>query len=231
MQTVHDLLTDTHQSALDVRVELKAEGDKINSGPADFEARFYAEINSLFRRLEELTGKLDQGNNDLRNLMMTIPYQQNMQSTLDDIAWHSREQYGRSYILDRAAENSGLALDNTRMLGEVSEEVKDVLEGLKNMMEDLLSRLLPPATGGVKPTCRRPSTRQTLPRQQAKAEVQDQVVTLSAGLRFKSPPTAPPTAPAPQVYALPGAPLTLTAEDLGRFLLILQQSQAMMLGR
>ena len=213
MQTVHDLLTDTHQSALDVRVELNAE------------------INSLFRRLEELTGKLDQGNNDLRNLMMTIPYQQNMQSTLDDIAWHSREQYGRSYILDRAAENSGLALDNTRMLGEVSEEVKDVLEGLKNMMEDLLSRLLPPATGGVKPTCRRPSTRQTLPRQQAKAEVQDQVVTLSAGLRFKSPPTAPPTAPAPQVYALPGAPLTLTAEDLGRFLLILQQSQAMMLGR
>ena len=42
---------------------------------------------------------------------MTIPYQQNMQSTLDDIAWRSHEQYGRGYLMDRAAENSGLTLD------------------------------------------------------------------------------------------------------------------------
>ena len=55
-------------------------------------------------------------------------------------------------------------------------------------------------------------------------------ISLTTGLRFKSPPTSPPVAPAPQVYS-PGAPLAITPEDLGRILLILQQNQAMMLGR
>ena len=214
LKNQQDLLQDTHQSSLDARVELKAEGDRVVSSLADFEARFYAEINSLFRRLEELSNKVDQ--------------------THYDLTWHAQEQYGRGYLLEQAAENSGLTLDNTRLLGEVSEEVKEVLDSLKGMMEDLMSRLLPPASRPPQSQAHMPP-----PPHQATASTPlaggpgspDPVpISLTTGLRFKSPPTSPPAAPAPQIFSS-GSPLTLTAEDLGRILLILQQSQAMMLGR
>ena len=202
LKALRDLETDTRQSALDTRVELNAEGDRLSGGLADFEARLYAEINSLFRRLEELGGKVDQANSDLGGLMMMmLPYQQNIQFTLDDIAWHSHEQYGRSRIMDRAAENSGLALDNTRMLGEVSEEVVELLMS-KAMIEELLARLLPPARAPMSQAHMPP------PAHQASAQVPqasggsggngpDPVpINLTGAIRFKSPPTSPPTQPA-----------------------------------
>ena len=214
LKSQQDLLQDTHQSTLDARVEMKAEGDRVVSSLSDFEARFYAEINSLFRRLEDLSNKMDQ--------------------THYDLTWHAQEQYGKVYLLEQAAENSGLTLDNTRLLGEVSEETKEVLDSLKGMMEDLMSRLLPPASRPPQSQAHMPP-----PSHQANAPTPggggpgspDPVpISLTTGLRFKSPPTSPPVAPAPQIFS-PGSPLTLTAEDLGRILLILQQSQAMMLGR
>ena len=212
LKSQQDLLQDTHQSSLDARVELKA--DRVVSSLADFEARFYAEINSLFRRLEELSNKVDQ--------------------THYDLTWHAQEQYGKGYLLEQAAEHSGLTLDNTRLLGEVSEETKEVLDSLKGMMEDLMSRLLPPASRPPQSQAHMPA-----PSHQATAPTPgaggpgspDPVpISLTTGLRFKSPPTSPPAAPAPQIFSS-GSPLTLTAEDLGRILLILQQSQAMMIGR
>ena len=212
LKSQQDLLQDTHQSSLDARVELKA--DRVVSSLADFEARFYAEINSLFRRLEELSNKVDQ--------------------THYDLTWHAQEQYGKGYLLEQAAEHSGLTLDNTRLLGEVSEETKEVLDSLKGMMEDLMSRLLPPASRPPQSQAHMPppSHQATAPTPGAGGPGSPDPVpiSLTTGLRFKSPPTSPPAAPAPQIFSS-GSPLTLTAEDLGRILLILQQSQAMMLGR
>ena len=214
LKSQQDLLQDTHQSTLDARVEMKAEGDRVVSSLADFEARVYAEINSLFRRLEELSNKVDQ--------------------THYDLTWHAQEQYGKVYLLEQAAENSGLTLDNTRLLGEVSEETKEALDSLKGMMEDLMSRLLPPASRPPQSQAHMPppSHQATAPTPGAGGPGSPDPVpiSLTTGLRFKSPPTSPPVAPAPQIFSS-GSPLTLTAEDLGRILLILQQSQAMMLGR
>ena len=101
LKSIQELVRDIQQGSLDMRVELKAEGDRVTGALADFDDRFFAEINYVHRRLEEfkeLNGKIDQTYCDLRNLMMMmmIPCQQNLQCTLDDVQWHSREQYNRS---------------------------------------------------------------------------------------------------------------------------------------
>ena len=108
LKSIQELVRDIQQGSLDMRVELKAEGDRVTGALADFDARFFAEINYVHRRLEEfkeLNGKIDQTYGDLRNLMMMmmIPCQQNLQCTLDDVQWHSREQYNRSLGLSDAS--------------------------------------------------------------------------------------------------------------------------------
>ena len=126
LQEVAGVTRDAHQSSLDSRVEFKADSD------------------SLARQLTEAATRADGIAADVRSSLMVTAYIQNLQSTLDsfaqdciyvvrsiqtcletfsrDATWHLQEAHQA-----RIPQTCEAALENTRMLGEQSEESHQVL--------------------------------------------------------------------------------------------------------
>ncbi|CAE7288129.1 unnamed protein product, partial [Symbiodinium sp. CCMP2456] len=144
IQHEEKLLADTHQSTLDVRVEMKAEADKQENSFLAYDTKFDSEFAFINQRVDGLHSKMDQAVGDIRNVHMVIPYQQNLQAT---VQWHAQQTYNRGGQLD---DSLNKALESTRMLGEAMEEhheyFREPLKQIIGNVEELLSRLLPATT-------------------------------------------------------------------------------------
>ncbi|CAE7244942.1 unnamed protein product [Symbiodinium sp. CCMP2592] len=230
VKEIHKLVVDTHQSTLDARVELKTEADRHEDSLAAIDHKFDSEVTFLNSKLDAAATKMDQIGTDVRNIHMVIPYIQNAQVAIDDAQWHIREVYNKTYMQNNI-------LENTRLLGEATEEQDTALAKIKEMIEELLSRLLPASTTPAPRAQQPPPSQAHMPPPLHTANVtarpcgptggnQPCPLDLTSALQYKAPPpSAPPTSPAPQT--LDRHTLTLTPDDLARLLLVLQQSQAL----
>ena len=229
------VLSDTHQSTLDARVEAKTEVDRLENTFISYDAKFDSEMAYINQRLDELHVKVDKTKDDIRDIHMIVPYQQNIQRVVDDILWHAEQI---SHGCRQMDESVGKALENTRLVGEAHDEL---CEYVKEALGELLSRLLPatstsssrPSQAHMPPPQHHPNTGSGQASSDNPSQGTGQVpINLTSALRFKAPPaTPPPSAPAPVVYGGSCArPLPLTAEDLARLIMVVQQSQAALLG-
>ena len=244
LQEVAGVTRDAHQSSLDSRVEFKADSD------------------SLARQLTEAATRADGIAADVRSSLMVTAYIQNLQSALSldsfaqdciyvvrsiqtcletfsrDATWHLQEAHQA-----RIPQTCEAALENTRMLGEQSEESHQVLVNMASGIDELLGRLLParvsaPPASASQAHCPPPahnaggtgSSQAMGPGSTSGtgASTADPCpINLTQALRFKSPPSAaPPNVPAPTVMMTPDYhSLRLAPEDLARLLLVIQQQQ------
>ncbi|CAE7252743.1 unnamed protein product [Symbiodinium sp. KB8] len=131
------VLSDTHQSTLDARVEAKTEVDRLENTFTSYDAKFDSEMAYINQRLDELHVKADKTKDDIRDIHMIVPYQQNIQRVVDDIPWHAQQI---SHGCRQMDESVGKALENTRLVGEAHDEL---CEYVKEALGELLSRLLP----------------------------------------------------------------------------------------
>ena len=136
MAEMKKVLSDTHQSTLDARVEAKTEVDRLENAFTSYDAKFDSEMAYINQRLDELHVKADKTKDDIRDIHMIVPYQQNLQRVVDDVLWHAQQI---SHGCRQMDESVGKALENTRLVGEACEYVKEALG-------ELLSRLLPATT-------------------------------------------------------------------------------------
>ncbi|OLQ13500.1 hypothetical protein AK812_SmicGene2504 [Symbiodinium microadriaticum] len=105
------VLSDTHQSTLDARVEAKTEVDRLENTFISYDAKFDSEMAYINQRLDELHVKVDKTKDDIRDIHMIVPYQQNIQRVVDDILWHAEQI---SHGCRQMDESVGKALENTR---------------------------------------------------------------------------------------------------------------------
>ena len=242
LQEVAGVTRDAHQSSLDSRVEFKADSD------------------SLARQLTEAATRADGIAADVRSSLMMTAYIQNLQSTLDsfaqdciyvvrsiqtcleifsrDATWHLQEVHQAGI-----PQTCEAALENTRMLGEQSEESHQVLVNIASGIDELLGRLLParvsappasasqahcpPPTHNAGGTCSSQAMGPGSTSGTGASTADPCPINLTQALRFKSPPSAPPpNVPAPTVMMTPDYhSLRLAPEDLARLLLVIQQQQ------
>ena len=134
------ILADTHQSTLDARVEGKAEVDRMENIFTSYDTKFDSEMAYLNQRIDELHVKADKTKDDIRDIHMLVPYQQNLQRVVDDVLWHAQQISNGCQQMDNSVCK---ALENTRLVGEAHEEL---CEYVKQALGEPLSRLLPAST-------------------------------------------------------------------------------------